>query len=990
MRKILTLSLALCFFLNAFPQDYFQQQVDYTIHVTLDDEKYELSAYEKIEYTNNSPDELTFIYFHLWPNAYRNNSTALAKQKLYYSLKKMFEIEERRGYIDSLDFKVNSKPVKMEYDEEHIDICRIILNEPLKSGETITIETPFHVKIPKAVTSRLGHYKNSYQITQWYPKPAVYDKNGWHQMPYLNMGEFYSEFGSFDVSITLPKNYVVGATGDLQNPEEKEWLNQLAEKTAKIDNFDREDLDFPESSDEMKTIRYTQKNIHDFAWFADKRFHVLKSEVELPDTKRKVTTWAMFTNEEAHLWKKAPGYINDALYYYSKFYGDYPYNNCTAVLASISAGSGMEYPNITVIGISRQPWLLEMVIMHEVGHNWLYGILGFNERRYPWLDEGINSFSEARYMREKYGEENRAYKLLNRKKLTGMLGVNHLRHQDFHYIMYLYSARDNIDQPASLHSEEYTFNNYGTILYQKTSRVIDYLFWYLGQEEFDRIMQKFYEEWKYKHPYPEDLRKAFEEGTDKDVSWIFDDLIQTNKKLDYAVCKEKDGKILVANKGMIQSPVSVTGLNNNEPVFSKWYEGFEGIKWLELPKNKEFDKIVLNYDAKMPEIYRQDNMIRTSGLFKRVEPVNLKFAGVIEDNRFSRIGFFPAMGWNNYNKYMLGAAFFNPFFPKKRFQYQVMPMYAFGSNDLAGYANFEYHIMPFKSKIENLRLSVSGIQYAYDDEQGDNFQRIKAEAKFIFRNENARSRKDNKLTVNTIAASNVNDILADTEPDFAMFYNVEFVHSNGNPNNPYQIKTTLQASSDFVKASIDAEYKVVYQYSKGLDIRLFAGTFLYKAGDMSDIYRFRLSGTRGWEDYTYSEIFSARYETDNDKVFAHQFIPEHGAFSVYTPHGQTDEWLVAVNLTSSLPLIPEKIPLKIYANVASFGNFMPIEGYDDLDKVEWEAGAKLSLFRGMIDLYFPLVMSSDLQNFTDDLTNGYFERVRFSLKLSALHPVRLF
>ena len=130
----------------------------------------------------------------------------------------------------------------------------------------------------------MGHIGESYQISQWYPKPAVYDRSGWHQMPYLDQGEFYSEFGSFDVSITLPANYVVGATGILQNEEEKKWLNNLAADTAwmRIPDYLREG--FPASSNQMKTLRYTEDNIHDFAWFADKRFHVLKGNVRLPES----------------------------------------------------------------------------------------------------------------------------------------------------------------------------------------------------------------------------------------------------------------------------------------------------------------------------------------------------------------------------------------------------------------------------------------------------------------------------------------------------------------------------------------------------------------------------------------------------------------------------------------------------------------------------------------------------------------------------------
>ena len=440
-----------------------------------------MSAFETIEYINNSPDELSFIYFHLWPNAYDNNNTALAKQKLENSRLKLFTIEAQRGFIDSLDFKVNGKIIKWEYDKEHIDICKLYLNKPLKPEEKITISTPFHVKLPKGVTSRLGHVKQSYQITQWYPKPAVYDKYGWNQMPYLNQGEFYSEFGSFDVSITLPKNYIVGATGDLQNDDELNWLNDIAEKTLKIESFDKKDASFPESSNELKTIRFIQKDIHDFAWFADKRFHILKGERELPNSNKKITTWAMFLNKNADLWKESLEYIGDAVYFYSAKYGNYPYNHCTAVHSSLSAGGGMEYPNITVIGNTQNARSLEMVIMHEVGHNWFYGILGFNERKFTWQDEGLNSFSEARYMREKYAEDDIINNMLGMPKfLAKLTGIDNIRYKKFHELMYLFSARINRDQHASLTANDYTEINYAAITYMKTARIFDYLFHYLG------------------------------------------------------------------------------------------------------------------------------------------------------------------------------------------------------------------------------------------------------------------------------------------------------------------------------------------------------------------------------------------------------------------------------------------------------------------------------------------------------------------------------
>jgi hypothetical protein len=258
-------------------QAYFQQDVAYKIDVKLNDKQHELCAFEKVKYTNNSPDTLQFLYFHLWPNAYSNNKTELAKQLfMMKGREKLFNDPELRGYIDSLNFKINDLSVRWDYLPNQSDICKIMLNTPLLPNQTIVVSTPFHVKIPKGVTSRLGHIDESYQISQWFPKPAVYDRNGWHPMSYLDQGEFYSEFGSFDVSITLPDNYIVGATGELQNMHELEKLNVLAKDTIWKSITMLGKVKHITPSSQTKTLRYIGKNMHDFAWFADKQFNVMK------------------------------------------------------------------------------------------------------------------------------------------------------------------------------------------------------------------------------------------------------------------------------------------------------------------------------------------------------------------------------------------------------------------------------------------------------------------------------------------------------------------------------------------------------------------------------------------------------------------------------------------------------------------------------------------------------------------------------------------
>ncbi|MFM7769454.1 MAG: M1 family aminopeptidase, partial [Bacteroidota bacterium] len=232
--------------------------------------------------------------------------------------------------------------------------------------------------------------------------------------------------------------------------------------------------------------------------------------------------------------------------------GDYPYSQVTAVDGTISAGGGMEYPNVTVIGTSNTPRTLETVIMHEVGHNWFYGILGSNERDNAWMDEGLNSFNEDRYMDTKYPNA----------KLGAAIGLegldNRFRTGDFSQrslseLTYLLSAATNVDQPLQLNSDNFTGLNYGGIVYKKTAILFYYLKGYLGENLFDECMHTYYQEWKFKHPSPQDIENVFERVSKKDLDWFFHDLIRTTKKIDFEISRVKKSdagyQVKVKNSG---------------------------------------------------------------------------------------------------------------------------------------------------------------------------------------------------------------------------------------------------------------------------------------------------------------------------------------------------------------------------------------------------------------------------------------------------------
>lgn len=995
----------LCAFAKiASSQTYFQQEVNYTINVKLDDVKHEFTGDEKIEYINNSLTTLTYIYMHLWPNAYKDNNTALAKQLLESGAKKLYYAkDEDKGYIDQLDFKVNDVAVKWEYLKDSIDICKLILNEPLKSGEKIIISTPFHVKIPSGEISRMGHIGQSYQITQWYPKPAVFDRTGWNQMPYLNQGEFYSEFGSFDVSITLPKNYVIGATGDMVDGEKEiAWLEQNVKATEALKTFNKEDLAFPPSDAETKTLRFKQKNVHDFAWFCDKRYHVLKGEVITPHNKNKVTTWAMFTNSEAHLWKNSISYINDAIYYYSLWNGDYPYAHCTAVDGTISAGGGMEYPNITVIGGSGSAFQLDVVITHEVGHNWFYGMLGSNEREHGWMDEGFNSFNEHRYIETKYPDQ----KLLG-DIADGPIGkafdLTRYKHKCQYELPYVFSAAKNEDQALETRSEDFTQLNYAGVMYSKTALVMDYLMAYLGEAEMDRVMQTYFDEWHFKHPLPQDFKASVEKTTGKNLSWLFDGLINSTKKLDYKITfahKAPDGSwdIGIKNKGEINGPVFIQGYKDGKLVGEVIYDGFAGKQALTFPKS-EIDYFKIDAREDMPEINRNNNKIRTSGLFKKTEKIRFQFLGSLDNPDKTQLFWTPVAAWNNYNRWMFGLAIYNNIVPQKKFEFELMPLYSTTTEDFAGYGHFAFNMFP-KNGLQHVSIGMTATRYAYfnviDDGRGDlmgfNFNKIAPELFIKLKKSELRSPYNFTIRYRNIsilketpeANFSVRPTIYSSDTTFTNFNDLTFVFSKDDAITPYNLNFNFQQGEKMMKAALTANYSYNFKNkNKGVDVRLFAGTFIGTEAIDAGPYRFRMSGQLGSQDYLFDNVFLGRSEAiGTGEIISNQFTDTDGAMKVYSPLGQSSTWIAALNLKTSLGNM--KLPLNLYADIATADK-------KSLSKedVLYNAGVCLSFRKNFFEIYFPIVMSKDIQDYQKANNISYLESIRFTLNLNLINPFGL-
>ena len=661
-RTLLIFLFAAC---SCAAQPAWQQRVDTKIDVSLNDQMNTLSAYEEFTYTNNSPDTLQHLFIHLWPNAYKNDHTPFAKQldlngntNFYYSKAR------DKGFIDSLQFAIDGQNVDYYSTEDAPDIARLDLPKPLYPGQSIKVTTPFKVKIP-LVFSRLGHNGQAYFISQWFPKPAVYDQKGWHPISFLDQGEFFSEYGSYDVSITLPDNYVVMATGNCLDEKENAWLDEQAKKPMPSDTLYNHST--PASDIQLKTLHYHEDKIHDFAWFADKRWIVRKDTVQSPGTGLLVNhNGPRFCPCTRSSGKKACGYLKETIKHYGTWVGPYTYTTIKAVEGDMHAGGGMEYPTVTVIDRSAVT-SLKTTVVHEAGHNWFYGMLGSNERDHAWMDEGVNTFYEQKTTRAQSKDTTKGIKI----------GLDEI-------CFYFAEAKTHDDQAIEQTSANFTKINYGIDVYYKTAMMLRWLEAYMGAADFESGMHDYYSTWRYHHPGPDDFRTCMQRHTPKALGWFFDTMLHTDREIDFVIAHadEKDAStdVTVRYNTGVAAPALIDVYNGDSLVSSEWTAPFTGTATLSFPVT---EWTTLRIDNVIPDAKTTNNVYRRSALFHHFG-IKLKPVAGLNVTDKDKVFISPSFGNNQYDGFMLGVLIHNLTIPENRFRFAFAPMYSFHTNSLAG------------------------------------------------------------------------------------------------------------------------------------------------------------------------------------------------------------------------------------------------------------------------------------------------------------------
>ncbi|QED38447.1 M1 family metallopeptidase [Antarcticibacterium arcticum] len=494
---------------------YWQQHVDYKMEVDMNVKNFRYTGTQELVYTNNSPDTLNRVFYHLYFNAFKPGSEMDIRSRTIEDpdtrvgdrISKL--TPEQQGFLRVSTLTQNGKTLKMQ---EVGTVLEVELNEAILPGEKATFKMEFQGQVPEQVrrSGRNSSEGVALSMSQWYPKLAEYDFEGWHADPYIGR-EFHGVWGDFDVKISIDKNYLIGSTGYLQNPNEIGF------------GYEDKGVKVKKPKGDKLTWHFVAPKVHDFTWAADPDY-VHDTRVAKDGT----VLHFIYKNNPAikENWTNLQPKTEELLMFFNENIGPYPWDQYTVIQGG---DGGMEYAMLTLITGERAFGSLVGVTSHELAHAWFQHLMATNESKHEWMDEGFTSY-------------------ISTLAMDKVMGTNKEKPFEGNYRGYERLAKSGVEEPLSTHADRYKLNfAYGVAAYTKGSVFLSQLGYLIGEENLKKTLKRYYHDWKFKHPTPNDFLRVAEKVSGAELDWYLMDWAQTTNTIDYGIknVAENNGKTTV-------------------------------------------------------------------------------------------------------------------------------------------------------------------------------------------------------------------------------------------------------------------------------------------------------------------------------------------------------------------------------------------------------------------------------------------------------------
>ncbi len=911
------------------------------INARLIPEEKTIEINERISFTNTSDSIWTEVYLTDWAHSFSSKQTPLAK-RFDENYEKKFHLakEEDRGNSKVISIASKGTFLQFERPKNHPDIIRVILRTPIAPGENYNFTILQRVVLPNAKFTRYGITRvKDYNLRFWFITPTPFENGKWQYYSNKNLDDRYFPKSDIDINFSIPSGYDVVSDLDLtiENSSYK-----IGDRILKLKGKDR-----------VRTRLFLRQN----------------SNYETIET----DYLTLITNIKD---KSVPNPIRALIVdRVAKFLhtnlGAYPHKKLLV--------SDLDYKENPVYGLNQLPEFVrpfpdgfqyEIKFIKTSINNYVNNTILVNPRYDRWALDGIKVYLLQQYIEEFYPDL-KVVGNLEKYWLVRQFYASKLEFTDQFNLLYMHMARLNLDQPLNKPYDSLIKYNKNIGNAYKSGAGLNYLGDFIGHDTLDTSIQEFYKKYALLPATSVDFEAIVKANTTKDINWFFEDYVKTRKKIDFKIAKTTTVgdslKVTVRNKRDNKMPVSIFGFKNDSLISKRWIENIEDEKSIYYIKDS-IDRLILNYDKVIPEYNLRDNYKNPKAILGFDKPLQFKFFQDFENPAKSQVFFQPTFEFNVYDGLAPGLKMYNTTILTKGFRYKLEPQYGLNSKKLVGSAAISHTHNIEEGNLYSVRYGIAGNTFSYAP--GLFFRRITPFARLSWRTQDLRSDKRQSLSARYVSVNRDENPNQREQPNYDV---LNFRYSNRNPGivNTINWNADVQFARDFGKVSTTAFYRHLYLNNRQLNLRFFAGTFLYnKTRDTGDFFSFALDRPT---DYLFDYNYYAR--SNDSGLFSQQIIIAEGGFKSRLTTPFANEFIFTTNASTTL-----------WKYIYAYGDVGFIKNQNDNGRFVYDTGIQVSLLDDFFELYFPIYSNLGWEIGQPN----YDQRIRFQVEISIDTVIRLF